>query len=470
MKRINRSLPVSVPLLILVMGAWVSFGGLGGSCGAPPATPEQGTRFEDLRATAPGAGRWDESPSAGSPRSIGDGASAGLGTQSDRSDLRATAPGGQAAGQGSQAPSGLGTPQATGTSDAFRNAAKGLDKQRSGAQQAPGIAGTVERKPRRSVTVAPSAPTRSAGPGSTASSSANVESPDAGAGLFGPSETEQDSPAPQEQGSAPTGNPNDATPEQREAAQSPAQDSALDPGLDPAGEWPVVAEMEWVVGPRRSVVLHGTLPVGPEFRELSPAKTPLACRWKGTAVQPTPAQVMVVTRHPDGRPAVVELQVPMSVPANVRAGSRQRLAVLLGEFECPPKWAGAWSDETPKPFLTTTDVFGNRYRFDLGEGPSRIDLRTLQSGPASRQWRVAGAFAPDRLSGEGDPLPHLMGVQAYVTDWARGQTVSLDLRVHNGLTAGSGPRRALNAPLGTIYWKSLDLHLPPGWDEPSTRG
>ncbi|MEZ5974238.1 MAG: hypothetical protein R3E96_05195 [Planctomycetota bacterium] len=157
------------------------------------------------------------------------------------------------------------------------------------------------------------------------------------------------------------------------------------------------------------------------------------------------------------------------MPKGGPAGSLQDLDVIAGDFELPaqgperPEGAD-WPTGETSPFLTCEDVFGNRYRFDIAatEGGHGVAARhELQSGPALRQWKVAGALMPEGK----DPraLPHMMGVHAYGTEWAGSSHVSLDLRVHNGLTAGSRERSAMDQPVGTVYWKSLDLHLPAGW-------
>jgi len=61
-------------------------------------------------------------------------------------------------------------------------------------------------------------------------------------------------------------------------------------------------------------------------------------------------------------------------------------------------------------------------------------------------------------------MPHLMGVHAYWGQWAFDGRLSLDLRIHNGTTSGSRESGPLEETLGPLYWESLQLILPAGWD------
>ncbi|MDF1837194.1 MAG: hypothetical protein P1V35_04945, partial [Planctomycetota bacterium] len=161
----------------------------------------------------------------------------------------------------------------------------------------------------------------------------------------------------------------------------------------------------------------------------------------------------------------------IQMPVPLHAGSRHRFEIFTGSFPIP----GAAIVHTrveqllqagTSPFLTTEDVFGNRYRFDLNLDPQAhgvVDRSLLKSGHASRQWKLSGALMPELSAGQGESLPHMMGVHAYLSTWNTSKLVSLDLRFHNGLTAASGAATAYNEPVGTVYWKSIDLHLPRGW-------
>ncbi len=230
-----------------------------------------------------------------------------------------------------------------------------------------------------------------------------------------------------------------------------------------------VARMDWQVGKRTQLVVHGTLPVGPEFRMLGPGKTPLALRFPIPGSKPVPAQIHVVTRTAKGKPQVVEVLARTPQDVLMKPGLSMRLDVIAGEFDLAPEPETSEAmrriQSTDAPYLTTEDVFGNTYRFDVrvqGEGYGTLAQSLLKSGPACRQWKIAGVLRPQG-GGTNAPLPHMMGVHAYWTQWSGSDHVSLDLRIHNGVTNGSGVDSGFDAPLGTVYWKSLELHLPPGW-------
>ena len=324
-------------------------------------------------------------------------------------------------------------------------------------------------------------------------------------------------------------------------AAGPGQDSSPTPGEDRfrrkalkpqavrladddeqgTGSPRVVARMQITVPKNRPFVLHGTLPVPPDFvwpagepaLELAPPRgprraTPRAARASGAeAVAGTPegeadaqpgaknndgvlAQVDVLVRDSTGRPAVVELAALVDLPAEVRPGR-----VVEFDVRVASKAVASLAAQDPRPFgervarlltdpgsgpfaLRTRDVFGNEYRVDLrplaadsgnllGRAPGSV--KQLASGPAKRTRRVHGALQPvpndSSLPGSGDgaPLPHLMGVHAYITEWAADGYVSLDLRIHNGMSAGSRSPHPIEAPIGFVYWDALELLLPADW-------
>lgn len=277
--------------------------------------------------------------------------------------------------------------------------------------------------------------------------------------------------APQpEQGSS------EASPTTALPVPSPAEPTALQPLVQQPNatesKWHKVAEMDWTVGSRPSLVVHGTLPVPPEFRLLGPGRTPLAIRPRGLTTDPIPAQVTLVTRTSTGAPSVVELGARVEMPPQIQHGSHHRFEVFWGDFACAtepllPTGAKTLFATPDGPFLRTEDVFGNRYRFAITQDPAGFgvtQINTLQIGPSCHQWKVSGVLMPEGSpSALGAPLPHMMGVSAYVTQWGGSSHTSLDLRIHNGLTAGSHPRTAMDSPLGSVYWKSIDLYLPLGW-------
>lgn len=262
------------------------------------------------------------------------------------------------------------------------------------------------------------------------------------------------------------------------APQDPGQDpddpSSTNQPVDPASiTWDPepVAMLTWQAGPRRDFVIHATLPVPETFELAPPGFSPIGIRPRGLETRPIAAQVHVVARNSRGQVQVIEVLAPMHMPVQIHEGSLHRFEVLTGSFPIPAAALGSPDVERlleadRSPYLTTEDVFGNIYRFDLNPDPDAhgvVDRSLLKSGHAHRQWKLAGALMPETLAEVGEPLPHMMGVHAYLGTWNASKLVSLDLRIHNGLTAASGPRTPFNQPVGTVYWKSIELHLPPGW-------
>ncbi|MCA9001605.1 MAG: hypothetical protein KDB61_06765, partial [Planctomycetes bacterium] len=207
-----------------------------------------------------------------------------------------------------------------------------------------------------------------------------------------------------------------------------------------------VAQFVWRPGPRKELVLHGTLPV-PDTFEFAPAGcSPIGIRMQGREGPPAAAQVHAVAHDATGRVQVIEVLFPIRLPGDRTQRGPLRFDVFTGAFPLPkpapePESRSRLMGAETSPYLTTQDVFGNTYRFDLNPDPEALGVvsrNVLKSGFASRQWKLAGALMPFRPGEGGAPLPHMMSVHAYLTTWGASNLVSLDLRIHNGLTAASG--------------------------------
>jgi len=246
-----------------------------------------------------------------------------------------------------------------------------------------------------------------------------------------------------------------------------AVDGVRDDGLE------VVARLQLSAPRAERFVLHGTLPVPRDLGETREGRTPLALVERRSEMAPIPAQVSVVSRYPTGEPDVVQVAALVERPEGRARGDRLSFDVLRGSFPTAPAPASpAVTQELfdlaagPPILLRTRDVYGNVYELDLRGDRSRPgfgSLLTLKSGAALRQRRAYSTLVPSERSGGGDPLPHLMGVHAYFTEYAGDSRVSLDLRVNNGATPGSRPATPEEEPAGIVYWDALELVLPPGW-------
>ncbi len=231
----------------------------------------------------------------------------------------------------------------------------------------------------------------------------------------------------------------------------------------------VVAVFELASPSRDRFVLHGTMPIPPDALTFHRGRTPLAVRSLGTTGELVPAQLEVVARDALGRPEVLEISAP--VRRSGPPGSRSRYEVVRMDLDLPPpgelaEAAGELVATAGSALLSVRDVFGNRYEVDLlapPEHPGSGGRTLVRDGYAARTLRTASVLVPTRTTGAGAPRDHLMGVHAYWTFWHDEPRVTLDLRIHNGLTNGSGAEDPRDTPLGIVYWDSVELELPSPW-------
>jgi len=258
-----------------------------------------------------------------------------------------------------------------------------------------------------------------------------------------------------------------------------------------SGELPrdgaVVARIGLDAPPAGRRLVRATLPVPPAAGErLLRATAGLLLRGNDPARTTQAAQVEVVSRAPDGRPDVVEVCAPLEVPAGLQTGRAMELellwsaaapAVEAGRPSLPaslvaPALATGGGAEAraslPRFALRAQDGRGHRYWADLApesRDASHGATRALADGSWRRSWRVASVLVPREPVAGSEPLPHLMGVHAYLEANALDGVVALDLRVHNGLVTPPG-RTAEGPPdvaLGALYFRALELVVPRGW-------
>src|SRR5262249_22461105 len=92
------------------------------------------------------------------------------------------------------------------------------------------------------------------------------------------------------------------------------------------------------------------------------------------------------------------------------------------------------------------------------------NFRVLKNGPWVRVRRIYATMVPvGEPSPEGPPLPHLLGVHAYITERTGVNEVELDLRLNNGATSGSRAPAPFESTLGLVYWRGIQLVLPADW-------
>ncbi|MEZ6013506.1 MAG: hypothetical protein R3F49_00200 [Planctomycetota bacterium] len=239
----------------------------------------------------------------------------------------------------------------------------------------------------------------------------------------------------------------------------------------------------------RPVHVRACVPVPAGFelpveRALVPMATSLALEAPdGTLV---PCQIEVVTRGPSGAPEVIEVIAPLFASARAVGApsgathARTTLALRRGAFELPTNLG---LDEAVAALfangpcaLTARDALGNEYRADLLQPVAR---EVTSRGPYLRRIRAAAVmrYVPDERALESNSaiydariadaarqaLPHLFGVHAHFSLLAGDPRISLDLRVHAGLTSGAATDTDDDSPVGAIWFRALDVELPATW-------
>ncbi|MAF65732.1 MAG: hypothetical protein CMJ84_08750 [Planctomycetes bacterium] len=238
---------------------------------------------------------------------------------------------------------------------------------------------------------------------------------------------------------------------------------------------PILARVELGAPSASSFLLRATIPV--PAGALDGPLVPFGLRRAGREGAATVAQIEVVTRRADGTPEVIEVLAPMALEEEDRVGDRLRFELVARASGAPPARRSDGLDalldaaQGGRLVLRMSDVYGHRYRCDLlaavGEGGVG-SRRTAADGAYLRRWRVGGVLLPEERnegssSPGGPPLPHMMGVHAYLTRRRNDGVLSLDLRLHNGSSAGRRDPLPGEEPVGTLYWREIELLVPAGW-------
>ena len=233
-------------------------------------------------------------------------------------------------------------------------------------------------------------------------------------------------------------------------------------------------------------LLHGTVPIPPGVYPRKDGQSPFHVL-DGPGGAPVPAQVAVVSRRPNGEADVLEVMARVHgrrarapLTKETPDARRPRFVLVLSPAptlpapEVPASVAELLAPRGRQPLrLRARDVFGHLYEVNLrgSELDAGFGSRSvLKSGRWVRQTRTYGTMVcekparpKNRYTTLPPPLPHLFGVHAYITEYAGEERVSIDLRIHNGHSAGSRKPHIFEAPLGLVYFDSLELILPAGW-------
>ena len=254
------------------------------------------------------------------------------------------------------------------------------------------------------------------------------------------------------------------------AFSAPAAASA---GAQQGQEGETVAWIDVLAPEQESFVLRATIPL--PRGELSPGaeSIPFGVISHSTGKPVIPAQVAGVSRYPTGEWDVVQLLALVQRKPEERPGEPSRFAVVRAAH--PPAPAHVPGEVLRRRLLPrerrlvlrARDVYGNLYAFDLladAKDPGFGARTVRKAGRWLNQFRVAGVMMPveepDAIERAGPPLPHLLGVIAWFSDYTGELPLSLDLRLHNGVIAGSRPAEIGEEVLGPVYWQSLELCVP----------
>jgi hypothetical protein len=226
-----------------------------------------------------------------------------------------------------------------------------------------------------------------------------------------------------------------------------------------------------VIAPRSRVfVLRATVPLPPGALAPGDEKSPFGIVSHATGEPVIPAQVEGVSRYPDGSWDVVQLVALVERGKSESTGDELRFAVVPAPHvpsraHLPGEVLRKLLATPGQLVLRCRDVHGNLYTFDLLDSKEGEQI-VRKAGRWLNQFRTAGVMMPttepDSPPRGGPPVPHMCGVLAWFSDYAGEEPLSLDLRVHNGLTAGVREPLPGEEPVGAIYWQSMELCVAAG--------
>jgi hypothetical protein len=226
-----------------------------------------------------------------------------------------------------------------------------------------------------------------------------------------------------------------------------------------------VARVELFPPSSATFVLQATVPVPRGTYPRADGLSPFALR--DTDGSLVPAQTEIVSRYAedDAGADVVEVAALVHRPEIASTVEPARYDVVFSPHDedvlpLHPLIDGLLNTDRAL-LLKARDVFGNVYALD----PLRENLpvKRMRDGSAIHEVRTHGSMMP--IAPHGAPnatLPHFLGVHTYVRTFAGAPILEIDLRIHNG-SSGLLQTEAYDDPLGTVYFDSFDLDVPPGW-------
>jgi hypothetical protein len=235
----------------------------------------------------------------------------------------------------------------------------------------------------------------------------------------------------------------------------------------------VVAVLELGAGANASFILRGTVPVPQHSYPRPDGLVPFSILdYDGTLV---PTQVEIVSRYPqdsDGAD-VVEVLGRVRLAPGTALGARVQYKIVEN-----PHTGGLMTYTPPVDYLiaqpgailvVATDCFGHKYAADL---LGKLRQQTVagkvkfeRRGDVAFQVAAYDTMVPNtsNIGAPNGALQHFFGVHGYFTAWANENVLSLDLRINNG-ASGLDKNDPIDNPLGKVYFKSLELWVPQGWN------
>jgi hypothetical protein len=245
------------------------------------------------------------------------------------------------------------------------------------------------------------------------------------------------------------------------------------PPYVPGGD--VIAFLQTANPNMNSFVLRGTVPLPPGTFPRGDGQIPFTLL--DSDGSPVWTQVEIVSRYPDvadgadvveiiGRvhPYVgspIDAQVNYLVQENLQPAQANPGAVDITDLGQTrgvlPLVIGLLTDSEGIE-IAAYDVFGHKYVVKPLDGSGTMEHRRI--GRARSEVRISQNMLPvNPVGGANATLPHLFGVQTYITTYTGQEVVGLDIRFHNG-HSGNDPSTEEDNPLDRIYFQRIEISIP----------
>lgn len=241
----------------------------------------------------------------------------------------------------------------------------------------------------------------------------------------------------------------------------------------------IVAIVGTTTPPFEDVLLRAVIPVPPGTFPRDDGLNPFQIIDSDGQRLATQTEVVSRYPHPDEGADVLELLARVNIPDQASVGD----PIFYGVTEAPHPARAIAPIATPSELLEdlpalpldlanalirnpqaiefrARDVFGNLY---VHHPLAAQHQRVTKAGSTLVEVRTSGSLLPVATpEATGAALPHLLGLQCYVTTRRAEGFVGLVVRVHNA-HAGRDLTVATDDALGDVYFESLELVIPQGF-------